>query len=1089
MKIRPVDLFCNRSSLVVALACLSLTPSLSAETAESKAALKDPQFRQALQRLIKKYKQAEQTIESAATADSSPQPQSASPQPVTAESQVYDESMQQTETLPVSEELVEGSRFAEGEELILGVEIAAKDGSVALADVFAFKSQSAAKVGFATFIQLLELPIVLSSDLKKANGWLFNEGNLFRFQVDKDNLMQVAVNGKSWTLTEKNYVVESDDIYIDIEAMAEWFGFAYAIDESRLKLTLTTSRQLPVELRIARRGREVANSTYNNTSVMPYRETGYKAFSPPLFDAFVSTSHSQSNTAVNYSVVGSQDLAWLTTNYYVSGNKGDLLNSARITFARESDKNNLLGPLKATEFEFGDVLPVGNVRNSSRTLGRGLRFSNTPLVSSLDGTKVNLNGDVQDGWDVELYRNGILIDREFGVSDGRYEFNDIDLDFGENNFELVFYGPQGQVETRNEIFTIDGNSVEKGEFNYQVSVVDANKSVFGVDDDDVGQTDSNTGLQSNVVTGYGLADWLSVTGGLGSFKPNSGDEVISYELGLNSNLFGVALLSSSFAEVKDEARSSTHNLRTKVFDTAFGLNYSNRTAIGQAILVRELAKDSLAVTMAGSLFSQSALPLFYQNEWRKDENAFDTVELYRNALTVNGRWGSISNTLELRKQSELSEQEPLPVTADLFADPAYMELVLKRLEEEQELQLTGQEDLPEIVSGGVQYRKSFNSLFTRLFANYSVKPDSELTSYGVSFSYPFSPDLTSNLSVFRYTLNDQTSANLGLNWRLDNMYLSATTSYNSFNGWSGGLSARFGFGYGEDSGYFTSSGSVSQAGAASARVFEDKNLNGVLDENEPLIKNAEVKALQGGNRAVTTNSQGVAVLTGLAANMKTDIVVDRASFEDPTMKTLIPGVALTGRRGYIEHIDFPVSATGELEGTLYLSAENGEMEPAAFAGIQLIDSNGKVVDTAQSEYDGYYLFVDVVPGQYKVLIDKSFTKRRNLRLSDPVYLAVRGGEVINGSDIMLQSKEVKAGYAAEMGSFTSLSVLKAYWGLLVRSGMNVAKLKPFYLQDENTAKYVLRAGFYPEQHKAEEVCERIKGRKLACVVSPLEIRL
>ncbi|MDR7119167.1 hypothetical protein [Rheinheimera soli] len=1110
MKFRPKDTFCQKSSLVVAVACLSIHPASVAQTTDGKAALQDPQFRQALQRLIKKYKTAEQntavtqkddkTLNSAKLV-SQPSNSEVNTEPglVSTSSSVggvdnFDNSQNSDsadfyQDNEFSGALVEGSRFAEGEELILGLEIASKNDVAALADVFAFKTKTSATVGFATLIQLLELPIEISSDLKRANGWLYNESNKFSMAVSEDGTMQVSLGGQTRILTEQSYSVESDDIYIDLNAIAEWLGFKYVIDESRLKLTLTTSRQLPVELRLARRGREVKNTSYNNTSVMPYRETGYKVFSQPLFDAQVSASHRGSKTTSTHSVLGSHDLAYLTSRYYLSGNNDDLLSSARLTFSRESDKNNLLGPLKATEFEFGDILPVGSIRGASRNLGRGLRFSNTPLVSSVDGRQIDLTGDVPDGWDVEVYRNGILIGQQFGINNGRYEFNEINLDFGENNFELVFYGPQGQVETKTEVFNVDSNSVGQGQFNYQFSVVEANKSVFALEEDNFGADESDQGIQANVVSGYGLFDWLSLSTAVGSFKPEVGEELLSYDLGLNLNIFGNALLSSSLGEVKDSLRTSSHSLRTQVLGNAVSLGYQNNDPIGDRIENQNQASDSLLASMAGRLFGRSDMPLSYQNEWRRDKDFSGTTEILRNSLGVNTKIGSFGNTLEWRKQTELTSLQPSPVISDFFDQAAYAQQLLERLEQQQQQQLTGEVDLPKVTSGGFQYRKNFNSVFTRFFANYNLKPDSEFTSYGVSLSYPFSPDLTSNFSIFRYTLTDQTSANLGLNWRLDNVYLSATTSYNNLNGWSGGLNARFGFGYGNESGYFSSSSNVAQAGAVSARVFEDKNLNGVMDEGETPIKNAKIMSLQGGSRDVVTNEKGIAVLTGLAANQKTDIVVDRGSFEDPTMKTLIPGVALTGRKGYIEHIDFAVTSTGELEGTLYSGSEDGDMEPAAYAVIQLIDSNGKVVDTAQSEYDGYYLFVDVVPGQYKVMIDKSFTKRRNLRLSDPVYLAVRGGDVINGTDIMLQQKEAAGGYSADMGSFGSLTVLKAYWGLLVRSGMNVAKLRPFYLQDEESGKYVLRAGFFKEQYLAEEVCNRIKGRRLACAVNQFETKL
>lgn len=112
-----------------------------------------------------------------------------------------------------------------------------------------------------------------------------------------------------------------------------------------------------------------------------------------------------------------------------------------------------------------------------------------------------------------------------------------------------------------------------------------------------------------------------------------------------------------------------------------------------------------------------------------------------------------------------------------------------------------------------------------------------------------------------------------------------------------------------------------------------------------------------------------------------------------------------------------------------------------------------------------------------------------MRIADPVYLAVRGGDVVNGTDIMLQQKTMSKGFAADMGSFSSLTVLKAYWSLLARSGMNVAKLRPFYLQDEESGRYVLRAGFYKDQETASDICDRIRGRKLKCTVNEFEAKL
>ena len=50
-----------------------------------------------------------------------------------------------------------------------------------------------------------------------------------------------------------------------------------------------------------------------------------------------------------------------------------------------------------------------------------------------------------DGWEAELYRNDQLIGYFQSRGDGRYEFLDVPLLYGQNRMEVVLYGPQGQI--------------------------------------------------------------------------------------------------------------------------------------------------------------------------------------------------------------------------------------------------------------------------------------------------------------------------------------------------------------------------------------------------------------------------------------------------------------------------------------------------------------------------------------------------------------------------------------------------------------------------------------------------------------------
>ena len=56
------------------------------------------------------------------------------------------------------------------------------------------------------------------------------------------------------------------------------------------------------------------------------------------------------------------------------------------------------------------------------------------------------------GWEVELYRNGTLIEFATVGSDGRYFFPDEENPFGENTFVAKLFGPQGQIHEDRQTF-------------------------------------------------------------------------------------------------------------------------------------------------------------------------------------------------------------------------------------------------------------------------------------------------------------------------------------------------------------------------------------------------------------------------------------------------------------------------------------------------------------------------------------------------------------------------------------------------------------------------------------------------------------
>ena len=61
--------------------------------------------------------------------------------------------------------------------------------------------------------------------------------------------------------------------------------------------------------------------------------------------------------------------------------------------------------------------------------------------------RIELRGDLPDGYEAELYSNNVLIDTAATGQGGQYRFLNIPVEFGLNVSRLILYGPQGDCAT------------------------------------------------------------------------------------------------------------------------------------------------------------------------------------------------------------------------------------------------------------------------------------------------------------------------------------------------------------------------------------------------------------------------------------------------------------------------------------------------------------------------------------------------------------------------------------------------------------------------------------------------------------------
>ncbi|MEI8618103.1 hypothetical protein P4S63_16030 [Pseudoalteromonas sp. B193] len=268
------------------------------------------------------------------------------------------------------------------------------------------------------------------------------------------------------------------------------------------------------------------------------------------------------------------------------------------------------------------------------------------------------------------------------------------------------------------------------------------------------------------------------------------------------------------------------------------------------------------------------------------------------------------------------------------------------------------------------------------------------------------------------------------------------------------------------------------------RVFLDQNNNGIMDDDEHGVGGVKVKGVHNYRQAIT-DEHGVALLTSMPANRTTDIILDRNSFEDPFLIPANEGFSITPRAGFVEYMDFALNNASEVEGVVYQQkGDTTQIQP--FANIALLNEKGDQVAQTQAAYDGYYLFTDLKPGQYKAVIDDEYKQRKQLNNTQNITVNLSPqGDVVMGVDLTLKALSATTGSIANAGSFSSLNILKIYYRLIAP---RIEQQEAFYMYDKAKNKFILALAYATNSSpKLISVCDSVKAQGLKCVIETHEI--
>ncbi|MEA2490550.1 MAG: hypothetical protein QOH21_2342 [Acidobacteriota bacterium] len=804
--------------------------------------------------------------------------------------------------------------------------------------------------------RLLKFGITVDVEHQTAEGFFIDESRQFRLDVATQH---VETNGTSPPIPPRKIVVLEDDIYVDAEVLATWFPFDARVDLFGAMVTIKPREKLPfqVERERALEIERTLRGLRTTGEAPPFVPNPYSLLAEPFVDHQLRIGYAtdQSGPSMQYATLATGDLLGCEASFFITGNEQKPISELHGTLGRRDPNGQLLGFLHAREVAAGDVLLSANDLVTVTARGNGAVITNLPLQRAFAFDRQTLTGDLAPGWEVELYLNGGLIGFDRG-KEGRYTFADVPVLYGLNVFRLVFHGPRGERRQKIETYNIGETLTPKGTIQYRAGSA----------------TPESQAKRALGELSYGVTRRLSIIAsavGLGETKELAAQQYAT--AGLRA-AWGRVFTYADVGGSSTGGRIGRAGLQTRVSGVSVALTRAqlrNGYASEAYPSLIGLIKARTTMRLGGIAGARTRYPVPITVDVQRDDMvAGGTMIRAGNLVSASVRQMWISNRLEGVHVRDVDS----PLAGNDY------------------------------ISGALLASRNIRGIVVRAEAGYDVAPrrrstvTSVLVEWQRSRRFQVSAELSRNATngISRLvTRLRRDRGRAGMTLAVDipsrgapSVHLELVTSLVP-----NPLTRRVQF----------RARPAAASGAVTARVFLDRNGNGIRDAGEPPIENAGFFVNR--NSVIpTTNVRGIAMLDYLPAHTPTDVLLSTSTLEDPWWVPSRPAVRMVPRPGKALVVDFPVAVSGEITGTVYLDTGKGP-RPAARIRMQVVNADGKVIAESPTEADGFYDLTKVPPGQYTLRVHPEDVATFHLAAdaARPVTITVEKN-VLDGIDVTLR---------------------------------------------------------------------------------------
>lgn len=911
------------------------------------------------------------------------------------------------------------------------------------------------------FAEILDLAIGVSPGSGKAEGWFLRENRLFSLDVNQGT---VIIDGKSKPINPLLLAIFDDDIYIDVRMLADWFPIDINFDLSNLLIRFQTREPFPIEQKLSRKNRrtKLLARSGDETSRFPKLPLPYQLITWPVSDSSMEFSFRSSDTgqtrSLRQTTFMSAEIGKLSAELFLNADDQSFIPQARFKLGRKDPAGELLGDLKATEFAIGDIVTPNVSMVSSSNLGRGLFLSNRPLDNPSEFDRITLDGDLPSGWEVELYRNEVLLDFRTARSDGRYVFEDVPLLFGVNVLRIAFFGPQGQ--TRNDIrqIRVGPDQTKPGELKYRLAANQQQRQLLIGDID----TASDDGTQGK----------LNLLGEL-----TTG---INRNLSFSASFTSIPLAGGSHQYLTASTRAAVGNVFGRVdvvrdLREGWALKFGAQTSISGATVI---AEHTRLYDFVSGQFASSTNPTEHDSSVRLDGAVripgIAQIPISLTASHDQTRDGATTTTLNNRISTALSGTT-----------------LTNSLKWQLDRSTTSRSTS---VDGSFLVGGRIKDVRVRGQLAYLVRPIADISSSSLSADWRVNTDLNASAGLNHdFSEDGATTLSGGVNSTFELAAVGLNFDYSTKNDLNARLNLSFSSARDPRSEeLIVRAESMADTGSMSVRVFLDENFNGVFDEGDQPLEGVQFKA-DGALNSTKTGEDGIAFLTGLETYRNLDIELAKATLEDPFWVSTPEGVSVVLRPGISGQIEFPIVTTGEIDGTVYKRSGEWASEVRDVI-VQLVAKDGTVAYQTESSYDGFYLLDFVRPGSYILRVDPEQTARLRLNATEERKVEIEAdGTILSGLDVFLESDRASRSFRVLLATFKSRGEAKSAWELLLSEHPNRLKnLQPMVqlneIGGEQGVAFDLFTGPLENKQSASDLCVNIRQVRSEVWCNPLIVQ-